>query len=215
MSRELSKFLGFAAAVGALVLVVGVLGERFLFSVSGPEAAIITRLKRLERDGLELETPVGTLIGSKLQYQRISVTLDADGRHATVTSTLDFTGLLRRGPLDETKVSSLGLEKARYRLELDEWLPESGDAPRLVAIVTALDGRRKAIDGGAAYAELGDRKWVSRAWFIRSEREDVEVAEDYRLTGTTPDRPVDERSTKRLSLREDGGQSFSFPGGIM
>lgn len=215
MNRELQKFLGFAAAVGALVLVVSVLGERFLFSVSGPETAIITRLKRLEREGLEIVAPVGTLTGAKLQYQRISVALDADGQGALVTSTLDFTGVLKRGDGAETKVSSLGLERARYRLKEEAWLPEINDAPRLVSIITALDERRVAINAGAAYAEVQNRRWVSQAWFIRSERDDVEVAEDYRLTGSTPDKPIDEKSTRRLSLREDGAQRFSFPGGIM
>ncbi|PZR16623.1 MAG: hypothetical protein DI536_05545 [Archangium gephyra] len=215
MNRELQKFLGFAAAVGALVLVVSVLGERFLFNVSGPETAIVTRLKQLEREGLEIVAPVGTLAGGKLQYQRISIALDADGQGALVTSTLDFTGVLKRRDGTETKVSSLGLERARYRLKDDEWQPETNDAPRLLAIIAALDERRVAIDAGAAYAEIQHRRWVSQAWFIRSERDDVEVAEDYRLTGSTPDKPIDEKSTRRLSLREDGAQRFSFPGGIM
>lgn len=215
MNREFQKFLGFAGAVGALVLVVSVLGERFLFSVSGPETAIITRLKGVEREGLEIITPVGTLVGGTLQYQRISVSLDADGQGAIVTSTLDFTGVLKRNDGAETKVSSLGLEKARYRLVEDAWVPETNDAPRLLSIITALDERRVAIDAGAAYPEIQNRRWVSQAWFIRSERDDVEVAEDYRLTGSTLDKPIDEKSTRRLSLREDGAQRFSFPGGIM
>ncbi|MGV3621996.1 MAG: hypothetical protein ACO1OB_14335 [Archangium sp.] len=214
MNREFQKFLGFAVAVIALVLIVGALGEKFLFSVSGPETAIITRMKQLERDGLEITADAGTLLGSKLQFQRISVALDADGQGALVTSTLDFTGVLKRTD-SETKVSSLGLEKARYRLKDEDWLPETNDAPRLLSIITALDERRVAINGGAAYPEIQNRRWVSQAWFIRSERDDVEVAEDYRLTGNTPDKPIDEKSTRRLSLREDAAQRFSFPGGIM
>ncbi len=222
MSQEFSRFLGFAAATGALVLVVLVFGQRLIFSAAGPDAAIVTRLKQLERDGLDITTDGGQLIGSKLQYQRISVVIDADGRGASVTSTLDFTGLLRRDGVSDTKVSSLGLERARYRLTDDEWLPEKSDAPRLVDIVIALEQRRLAItagapapDGGVVYGELRERVWRSQSWFIRSERDDVEVAEDYRLTGSTPERPVDEKATRRLSLREDSAQVFSFPGGIM
>ena len=49
MSQELSRFGGLIAAVLALGLVVAVFGEKLLFSVSGPETAIITRLKRAER----------------------------------------------------------------------------------------------------------------------------------------------------------------------
>lgn len=222
MSQELSRFGGFIAAVLALGLVVAVFGEKLLFSVSGPETAIITRLKRAERDGLSLETPVGTLLGPKLQYQRISITLDGAGQRAAVTATLDFTGLLRRADGSETKVSSLGLERAWYRLDHDEWTPESSDAPRLVAIVSTLDGRRVAInagapaaDGGVIYGDLTQRVWTSQAWFIRSEREEIEIAEDYRLTGATSARPVDEKATRRLSLVEDADGGFSFPGGIM
>lgn len=215
MNHDFQRFLAFVGATICLVLVGGVLGKRLLFEAAGPDGAIITHLKELERDGLSIATDAGTLLGSTLQYQRISVTLDAAGTRATVTSTLDFTGQLRRADADFTRVSSLGLERATYVLDGTEWTPETNDAPRLVAIVKALDARRVALDTGDTLAGIAQRRWQSQAWFIRSEREEVEVAEDYRLTGTTPERPVDEKATRRLSLQEDGDGGFSFPGGLM
>ena len=144
MNHDFQRFLAFVGATICLVLVGGVLGKRLLFEAAGPDGAIITHLKELERDGLSIATDAGTLLGSTLQYQRISVTLDAAGTRATVTSTLDFTGQLRRADADFTRVSSLGLERATYVLDGTEWTPETNDAPRLVAIVKALDARRVA-----------------------------------------------------------------------
>lgn len=222
MNRELSRFLGFLAATAAVGLVLVVLGGRLLGSAAGADGAIITHLKKLERDGVEHALPWAELLGPKLQFARISVVLDADGQGATVTSTLDFTGELRRPGHPSTRVSSLGLERARYRLEDGDWVAQGTDFPRLLAILEALERRRAALergerlgDGGVPWPTLSGRSYQSLAWFIRSEREDVVVSEDYRLQGTTPDRPIDEKSTRRLSLLEDNTGLFSFPDGIM
>ena len=202
---------------------IAVFGARLLGSAAGPDGAIITHLKKLERAGVEQALPQGgTLLGPKLQFERISVVLDADGKGATVTSTLDFTGELRRAG-GVTKVSSLGLERARYRLVDDEWKPESTDFPRLLRILDALERRRRSLergdplpDGGVPWQDTTERKYSSLAWYIRSEREDVQVSEDFRFEGRAPDRPVDEKATRRLSLQEDGPSGlFSFPDGIM
>lgn len=223
MSRELSGFLGFLAAAAALGLVIAVFGARLLGSAAGPDGAIITHLKKLERDGVEQELPAGAkLLGPKLQFERISVVLDADGKGATVTSTLDFTGELRRAGAT-TKVSSLGLERARYQLVDGAWEPQSTDFPRLLRILDALEKRRGALERGEVLPDAGvpwegttQRVYSSLAWYIRSEREDVLVSEDYRFQGRAPDRPIDEKATRRLSLREDGATGlFSFPDGIM
>jgi hypothetical protein len=222
MSREFSRFLSFFAATGALGLVIVVLGGRFLGSAGGADGAIITRLKKLERDGVVEPLAWAELRGPKVQFERISVVLDSEGKTATVTSTLDFTGELHRAVGVHTRVSSLGLERARYHLVDDEWLPESTDYPRLLKILEALEQRRAALalgevqpDGGVPFPEVTQRVYSSEAWFIRSEREDVTASEDYRFEGRTPDRPVDEKATRRLSLREDSTGSFSFPDGIM
>lgn len=215
MNRDFQRLLMFAGATVGLVLVGGALGQRFLFSAAGPDGEIITHLKELERDGLRIATDAGTLVSSHLQYQRISVTVDAAGTRATVISTLDFTGELRRADSSVTKVSSLGLERAVYAADRLDWYPIGSDAPRLVQIVQALDARRRALDTGDTLKDIAHRHWESQAWFIRSEREEIEIAEDYRLTGSMPDRPVDEKATKRLSLHEDSDGGFSFPGGLM
>ncbi|MFZ5445724.1 MAG: hypothetical protein ACOZQL_37370 [Myxococcota bacterium] len=216
------RILGFVAAVVALGLVVGALVTS-IFGASGPEGAIVTRLKRLERDGVELPVPGGALVGSGVHFQRISVQLDADGRGALVTSTLDFTGHLQRGgATPPTKVSSLGLERARFVERDGEWVPESTELPRLTAILRALEARRRALeageaqaDGGVAWPAVTKRALFSEAWFIRSERELVEIAEDFHLVGTSAERPVDERATRRLSVKEETDGGFSFPEGIL
>lgn len=165
MNAEVSRFLSFLAAAAALGLVLAVFGSRFLGSAAGADGAIITHLKKLERDGAEHELAWAKLVGPKLQFERISVVLDADGKGATVTSTLDFTGELRRPSQRNTRVSSLGLERARYRLVDGEWEAERTD---------------------------------------------------FRFQGNSPDRPVDEKATRRLSLQEDSSTGlFSFPDGIM
>ena len=223
MNRELSRFLGFLAAAAALVLIIAVFGARFLGSAGGADGAIITHLKMLERSGAEHDLPWAKLLGPKLQFERISVVLDADGQGATVTSTLDFTGELRRPGNTSTRVSSLGLERARYRLVDGEWAPEKTDFPRLLTILETLERRRLALergdtqpDGGVPYPSVTRRKYQGLAWYIRSEREDVLVSEDFRFEGLAPDRPIDEKATRRLSLHEDSSTGlFSFPDGIL
>jgi hypothetical protein len=228
MNREFTRILGFALVAGALVLVVAVLGDSIFRRGGGPEGAIVTRLKGFEKDGLKIALPdAGLLFSRKASYQRISIVLDADGQGADVTSTLDFTGALERATAPEsgrtTQVSSLGLERARYVLDRGDWVPLSNDAPRLAAIVAMLEARRSELergapvlsDGGVPFADVKlPRQFRSESWFIRSEREQVEIAEDSRLVGTAPDRPVDEKRTTRLSLEEDGGL-FRFPGGVI
>jgi hypothetical protein len=222
MSQEGSRFLAFVAATVALGLVIAVFGSKLLGSAAGADGQIITFMKRLEREGVEEALPFAPLLASRLQFQRISVVLDADGQGATVTSTLDLTGEVRRLRAPHTTVSSLGLESARFRLKDGEWVPDGSVMPRLERILAALERRRQALergerqpDGGIAWPEVSGRTYSSLAWYIRSEREDVAVSEDYRLQGTTPDKPVDEKATRRLSLQEDSAGLFSFPDGIL
>ncbi|MFO0601278.1 MAG: hypothetical protein U0228_38565 [Myxococcaceae bacterium] len=222
------------ATVG-LGLVVAVLVDSIFNRGGGAEGAIITHLKEREASGLEIATRTGVLKSDKASFQRISVVIDADGQGALVSSTLDFVGRFERvgSPPRVTKVSSLGLETARFVNHDGTWSPAvmpanggepASEAPRLAAIVDALEGRRQAIEGGASVEADGGipfpdvalpRSYRAESWFIRSERAEVEVAEDSRLEGRSPDRPVDEKRTTRLSLEPDTSGSFRFPGGTM
>lgn len=222
MSRDGQRLLGFVVGIAVLALVLAVLGQRVLGLAAGPEVEVITVLKKAERG---VEWPIGaygTLVGTKLQYQRLQVTVDPGGQTALATGTLDFEGVFDA----RTHVSSLGLERIPFVLKGTDWEPLGTIAPRLTAVVQALEVRRRTLnaktletDGGShsliELASMRNRTYRSDAWFIRSERTDVEVAEDYRLTGDTRDRPVDEKATKRLSLAEDTLGSFFFPNGLL
>lgn len=205
MNAERNRFLGFLAATAALALLVGVLGDRVFGSVAGVEGALIVRLKRLEQEGVQIFVVGSELRSSALQFQRIAVLVDGDGRGATVTSTLDFRGELQRQSGTRTEVSSLGVERARYTLQDGEWRPQDSDCPRLINIVAELEQRRRTEQEDAGY-----HSFQSTRWLIRSDRDEVLVGEDYRFQGTTTDRPLDEKGFRRLTLAESEDGSFRF-----
>lgn len=222
MKDEGAKLLGFIVATIALVLVIAVFGTKVLGAAAGPENELITWLKKQEAPGSTFDA-AGDLKGERVSYQRLSVIVAPDGQSATVSGTLDFVGQ-RNG----TRVSSLGLERVRFVRRDDEWRPVDGPAPRLNAIVRALDRRRRSLQAGdipeadgldaveaERYRRIEGRSFTVEAWYIRSEKEGVEVSEDYRLTGRLPERPVDEKATRRLSLSEDGRGEFLFPHGLL
>ena len=170
-----------------------------------------------------------SLKGKKVHYQRMTVTIDSPGKRATVLATLDFTG-----KLGLTEVSSLGIEKIVFVYDGVEWKPEANLAPRLVAVVTALESRRVALEAGnrsalerlarTSDAGLGkeaeewlgllERKLRVDAWFIRLERDQVQVSEQYRMDGFGRDRPFRSAGPRRLDLQAAEGQFF-FPNGLM
>jgi hypothetical protein len=217
VNDQVFRFFGFLAATLALGLLVAVFGGKLLGAASGPQGELVTRLKALEEQGLSIALDTGQLVAPRPGYQRISIVIDEDGAGALVTSTLDFTGEFRRpGRLEApTRVSSLGLERARYVFRDGAWAPERSDAPRLAAIVAALEERRRELsrDGADAgeYPGSTHRAWRSEAWFIRSERDAVEVTEEFRFDGITSERPISERGLRRLTLVERDGGTFSFP----
>lgn len=227
-STAVATFLGvlFVAALAAVFL------PRLFGVSSSPETEFISQLKASEKDGLTV--PVGRFgeaRSTRHQYARISVNLARDARSAVVVATLDF-----EGRLGETKVSSLGAERIPFAVKDGAWVAPEGLAPRLGEVLSALQRRRRAIEAGdrAALLELlyspadarqqlpavehvlalKDRRYTASAWYIRSERDEVTVTEDFRLQGTTPDRPIDERGSKRLTLQRRG-QEFLFVSGIM
>ncbi len=203
---QLWRFVGFLLATLALVVTVLVLGPKLL-GAAGPEAEIVTALKHEEQRGVSVRLPFGTLRSTELQYQRLSVTLDGSGAVATVTGTLDFVGFLERpSGTSSTSVSSLGLERQRWRLQGRTWAAEDGPIPGLAAVVVALEQRREQL-AGTVEAGVTHRVYRAEAWYIRSEREGVTVSEDYRLQEDRRERPIDERGTTRFALAPslDGG----------
>ena len=232
MSHEVRRAAGFFVAVVAVGLGL-VLGFPKLFRfASGPELEIITALKRTERDGLDVPLPglTARLVSSQHHYDRITVRLLGGAKEALAHATLDF-----RGQLGATEVSSLGVEEVTFQdREAGGWAPSEGPAPRLAAIVLALERRRQALEQGATpllsalvgeataspdpevarVLTLTHRVYRARAWFIRAERDEVLVSEEYRLEGDLPDRPVDESGTRRLKLARKG-REFFFSNGLM
>jgi hypothetical protein len=206
--------VGTVVLAAGLSVIVGSLATQILGGAAGAEADLVTHLKQVERDGLEHRWPWGELKSQALQFQRISVSFDVDGTAAEVNSTLDFTGVFTRSPsATPTRVSSLGLERSRYVFQSGDWKPQSFDAERMGKILEALESRRLAVERGSPasrWAGVEQRVYRVEAWFIRSERDTVSVAEDYRFQGVLPDRPVDEKGTLRLELKESPEGLFSF-----
>ncbi len=230
-SEEWARLGGGVIAALAVAAALAVLGPRLLGAAAGPEAEIITVLKRLEREGLRVPLPGVSqpLISRKLQYARLSVSVAPGGERAEVFATLDFTG-----GLGATEVSSLGVERVAFVRRDRQWTPEQGPAPRLVAVVRALEARRRALEagdtaalqalagegregGGAELARvlaLRQRRYRAEGWYLRLEREEAVVTERWRLEGALPERPVDERGERRLELNRRGDE-FLFSAGLM
>jgi hypothetical protein len=201
------RFLAFFAATAALGLAIAVLGPRLLGAASGPEVELVTSLKLVERKGVSLPLGFGRLSSTELQYQRLSVTLDALAERAMLTATLDFTGTLERpGQSFPTRVSSLGLERIQYVLHDGDWVATGSTLERLRSIVVALEARRQGLET-APDSAVSHRVYRAEAWFIRSEREEVLVSEDWRLQEDRADRPLNQSGTTRLTLVSgaDGG----------
>jgi hypothetical protein len=226
VSDELKRLAAFGLAAALVFTVIVLSLPRLLGAAAGPEVEILTVLKTAEASGLELEVGGGTLVSTKAGFQRISVAVT--GKEALVTATLDFDGAV-----GETQVSSLGAERVPFKLDGSEWVPQAGFAPRLGGIVRALQARRAALEHGEvaslcsgradagessdleALLRVGKRKLTAERWLIRSERDEVLVTEEWRLKGELPERPVDDRGSRRLKLQVDPGGEFCFPEGLM
>ena len=228
-SRLGGVLIAMLAAVGALAL----LTPRLLGVAAGPEVEILIALKRTEQDGLRLDVPgVGTpLTSQQHHFARITVNIEPGGRRAVAWATLDFTG-----KLGHTEVSSLGVERVPFVVREGQWVPEGLAAPRLAAVVRALEARRQALEAGNREAlrglwasgaqadvgageaelmkllELQRRRYRADAWYLRLERDEAVASEQWRLEGELPSRPVDERGQRRLSLIRNGEEFFFSPG---
>ncbi|MFP2934494.1 hypothetical protein ACLESO_57175, partial [Pyxidicoccus sp. 3LG] len=134
---------------GALILLLAVgatlavFAPRLLGAAAGPEAEIITALKEVEADGLTLPVPGAPepLKSQKLFYARITVAVAPGGQRAEAFATLDFDGTLGR-----TQVGTAGVERVPFVRRDGAWVPEGTAAPRLLAVVTALEARRRALE---------------------------------------------------------------------
>jgi len=137
--RYLALVLAVLCAGAALVA----WGPRLLGAAGGPEAELVTLLKRTEREGLTLEVPGSAepLISATHRFDRLAVSYDPASEEAFVAATLDFDG-----HLGQVKVSSLGVEKIAFRRRGGDWVPEHGLAPNLVAVVRALVARQRALE---------------------------------------------------------------------
>jgi hypothetical protein len=234
-TEDWSRLGGILIAVLAFVM-VAVVGPRVLGLAAGPEAEIITSLKRLEKNGFSISLPGVTapLTSREVHYERLTVRVEPGGQRAEVLATLDFTGTL-----GDTNISSLGVEQVPFLLRGGDWEPEQRAAPRLAAVVEAMEARRRALDQGDAAAlarlwgvgeddggggggalgvgepeldrvlALKQRRYRAEAWFLRLERDEAVVTEHWHLQGDLPSRPVDQQGQRRLDLQRRG-QEFLF-----
>jgi hypothetical protein len=227
--RKVALFFGTTLLLGVIAVVMA---PRFLGAAAGPEAELVAQLARTERDGMSLALPgvERPLTSRHHHFDRVVVQVDVAARTADASSTLDFSGAL-----GSTEVSSLGVEKTRFTYA-GKWQPADGWAPRLAAVVKALEERRRALEQGdtrllalvtgspavtlAPNEELEhvlllqERSYQAKAWYIRLERDSASVTEEFRLTGVLPDRPFDEEGRRSLTLERRGGEFF-FSKGLM
>jgi hypothetical protein len=234
-AEDWSRLGGVIITVLAAAAVVVLLVPRLLGVAAGPEADIITALKSTERDGLSLSLPgvAEPLRSQKHHFARITVNVEPGGQRAVAWATLDFDGQLGR-----TGISSLGVERVPFVRRGGEWVPETLAAPRLAAVVRALESRRRALEagdrqtlaallapglesatgGGEAELErvmgLQRRRYRAETWLLRLERDDAVATEAWRLEGQLPSRPVDERGQRRFSLIRNE-EEFLFSSGLM
>ncbi|MCP3103830.1 hypothetical protein LZ198_33620 [Myxococcus sp. K15C18031901] len=231
-TQEWSRLGGLVIAGLAVVAACAVLIPRLLGFAAGPEAEVITALKEAESQGVSLALPGVTrpLTSQKVRFARITVVVAPDRKSAEALATLDF-----EGTLGETRVGTAGVERVPFVYRDGGWHPRTSVAPRLVAVVSALEARRRGLEaadaeslarlagpgipgvGGPEWTELKStrgRVYRAEAWYIRLEREDAVVTEHWRLQGSLPSRPVDTRGQRALSLTLHGDE-FLFSPGLM
>ncbi|MFY0565337.1 hypothetical protein ACN28E_16030 [Archangium lansingense] len=234
-SEDWSRLGGVLIIVLASSAAMVVLVPRLLGVAAGPEAEIITFLKGTEREGLSMTLPgvEEPLESQKHHFARITVNVEPGGERAVAWATLDFDGQLGR-----TEISSLGVERVPFVLRGREWVPEGLAAPRLAAVVRALELRRRALEAGnrealagllapglesttgggeaelARVLDLQKRRYRAERWLLRLERDEAVASEEWRLEGQLPSRPVDEKGQRRFSLIRNR-EEFLFSSSLM
>lgn len=219
-----------AAGAGLTALV------RWFWTSADPATALIVQLKTAERTGFAVQVPgmADPLQSTRANFDRLTVELEpAEGERAFVTATLDL-----EGKLGDLRVHSLGYERIPFVRERGSYRPEAGLAPTLSGALRALAERRRALEQGdrAALARLrggapdgaleGDpalqqllalkgRRYQVAAWYLRLERDSALVTEEFRMEGVLPERPVNERGSRRLRLDRLATGEFYFGQGLM
>jgi hypothetical protein len=224
--------LGFGG--GLVLLAVVFLAPRLLDLAAGPDAAIRSALQQGEGAGRVLSIPgfSESLVSRRLHFDRVTTHFDSPGEGAYALSTLDF-----EGTVDSIKVSSLGVERVLFERAGDQWRPVQGLAPRLTAVIAALEARRESLESAdaerleslAASPEIGRAarkdelfgrvasspkpRYHVTAWYIRLERDGALVTEEYQ-TGTLDGQSGEKKGTRRLTLERRGSQ-FLFSGSLL
>jgi len=236
--------------LGLMVLAAGawVLFPRMLDLAGGPESEIRAALKAAERARDPIRLPARgapPLRPGTLSFDRLSITVEPNGKRARVVTTLDAAA-----SLEGVTVSSLGREQIRFsQIYGGVWQVNGSLAPVLSETVGAMWRRAQALDGSSATAlgplldprdddrplkdarlqailETPGHHWEPRAWYVRVERTEVLVTEEAVLH--RPGLP-DEPRTSRLRLRylphvagvqpvpvpEERDGSFVFLGGVL
>lgn len=238
MPTASARYFGLIVSVGVIALLAAVLVSRFAgIAAADPEGELISQVKRLEKDGLTLEIPGAPepLVSSEVRYDRFSIWYEPGADRAWAACTLEL-----RGKLGGIEVGAVTVEKIPFVRDGRSWIAERGYAPQLQAVLTALVRRRNALakldpeqlsallepnarDAGAPLdrdpdlrflSAIRDRRYDVKAWYLRAEREDATVTEDFRLQGALPDRPVDQQASRRLTLKRTGSE-FLFSPGLM
>lgn len=229
-------------ALGTALVVVGALSALVLLGpklfggtgLSSPDARIQGLLHDALRDGTVFDIPGSdTPLRAARVRARLPIVDVVEADHAVAVITLDVTGTF-----GEVEVSSLGYERIPFeRDERGRWHAPKGFAPRLTASLVALEARRAALEAGDPGAvdalstdaapparelsrmrglqALSERSYRAEAWLLRSERDRVEVAERYRLQGSLPERPVDEKGLRNLTLVPAQGEGLLFSPPLM
>jgi hypothetical protein len=161
----------------------------------------------------------------KVRFDRIHVSTDDKGERATATATLDWVGTL-----GEVRVSSLGLERLTFLRESKGWRSPDSWAPGLRGACAALAARLLALNGADSqqilalldrpreqvdpalqdFLALDDRHYRTKAWYLRLERDEAIVTEDYELSGKDKlGQPVRQTGQRRLGLVRRG-EAFRF-----
>jgi hypothetical protein len=201
-----------------------------LDAAAGPDAALQSILQSAESTGLTIDIPGSPvpLRSRRVHFDRVSTHLEDVGPAAQARSTLDF-----EGRLGSIEVSSLGVERTAFERQGSTWRPRDGLAPRLAAVVGALQARRRALENAdaealahlAVSAEVGraaregdllrriasGQAYRPSAWYIRLERDTALVTEWYEIAAGSS---APETGKQRLTLELHGSQ-FLFSGSLL